>query len=133
MNIEEARRIAQRHEDTYNNNFEGYGDLYADGCVIYRPAQGVTHDKATMLALEQRATAACPDRRTRVLGVFAGEGETMGFEERWDGTNTGGDAAFGPVGTKVSVYAFTVYEVRGGKFARSVAWTGRPASPEVLQ
>ncbi len=53
VNLEEDTRIARRHEDSYNNGFERYGDLYADDCMIYRPAQGVTHDKATMLALEQ--------------------------------------------------------------------------------
>lgn len=54
MNLEEAERIARRHEDAYNSDFERYGDLYADDCVICRPVQGVTHDKSTMLALERR-------------------------------------------------------------------------------
>jgi len=125
VNIEEARRIAQRHEDTYNNNFEGYGDLYADGCVIYRPAQGVTYDKATMLALEQRATAACRDRKTKVLRVLAAQDDWFGIEELWTGTNTGGDEMFGPAGTRLSVYAFSLYEVKDGKFVRAIAWTGR--------
>lgn len=126
MNVTEAKRIAQLHEDIYNNDFEHYRDLYADDCVFYRPAQGITHDRATMYALEQRATAACPNRKTTVLRVFAGEGESMGYEELWEGTNTGGDAMFGPAGTKVSVYAFSLCEVRDGKFVRMTAWTGRP-------
>lgn len=90
VNLEEDTRIARRHEDSYNNGFERYGDLYADDCMIYRPAQGVTHDKATMLALEQRATAACPDRRTKVLSVLAADGDVFGKEELWEGANTGG-------------------------------------------
>lgn len=130
MNLEEGQRIAQRHEDTYNNDFERYGDLYADDCAICRPAQGVAHDKPTMLALERRATAACPDRITKVLRVFAGDGDSFGIEELWEGTNTGGDAIFGPAGTKVSVYAFSLCEVREGKFRRMTAWTGRPQARE---
>lgn len=130
MNLEEARRIAQRHEDTYNTDFERYGDLYADDCVIYRPVQGVTQDKSTMLALERRATAACPDRKSRVLHVFAGDGDWLSYEEIWEGTNSGGDAAFGPPGGRVSVYAFSLCEVRDGKFVRMTAWTGRPQTRE---
>lgn len=94
MNIEEAHRIAQRHEDTYNNDFEHYGDLYADDCVIYRPAQGVTHDKPTMLALERRETGACPDRKPKVLRGLAGEGDWFGMEELWEGRT--------PVATRLS-------------------------------
>jgi hypothetical protein len=133
MNLEEAQRIAQLHEDTYNNDFEHYHDLYAEDFSAYRPVNGVTHNRAEMYALEQRATAACPDRKAKVLRVLAGEGNWFGVEELWTGTNTGGDEMFGPPGAKIAIYAFTVYEVRDGKFARSVAWTGRPASPEVLQ
>lgn len=130
MNLEQAREHAQRHEDVYNNDFERYGDLYADDCIIYRPAQGLTHHKQTMLALERRATAACPDRRSTVLRVFAGDGDWLSYEELWEGTNTGGDAMFGPVGTRVSVYAFSLCEVRDGRFARMTAWTGRPQPRE---
>lgn len=126
MNLDEAQRIARRHEDAYNNDFDHYGELYADDSVVYRPAQGVTHDKATMLALERRATAACPDRRTTVLRVFAGDGGWLSYEELWEGTNTGADAGFGPAGTKVQVYAFSLCEIRDGKFVRMTAWTGRP-------
>jgi hypothetical protein len=54
--------------------------------------------------------------------TLAGEGDWMGMEELWEGTNTGGDAMFGPTGTKVVVYAFTLYEVHGGKFARAIVW-----------
>lgn len=130
MNIEEAHRIAQRHEDTYNNDFEHYGDLYADDCVIYRPAQGVTHDKPTMLALGRRVTGACPDRKTKVLSRARRRRRLVRHGRAVGGTNTGGDAAFGPPATRVSVYAFSVVEVRDGKFARMTAWTGRPKLPE---
>lgn len=127
MNLEEATRYATRHEDVYNNGFERYHELYADDCEVYRPAQGITHDREAMYALEQRATAACPDRKTKVVRVLPGEGDWMGMEEVWEGTNTGGDERFGPPGTKVSVYAFSLYEVKDGKFARASAPTGRPA------
>lgn len=30
MNLEEATRLAKRHEDAYNNDFERYADLYAE-------------------------------------------------------------------------------------------------------
>ncbi len=133
MNLEEATRIAKRNEDTYNNDFERYADLYADDYEGYRPNRGTSGGKAEMYALEQRATVACPDREAKVLRVLAGEGNWFGVEELWTGTSTGGDEMFGPLGAKIAIYAFTVYEVRDGKFARSVAWTGRPASPEVLQ
>lgn len=129
MNIEEATGYAQRHEDVYNNDFERYADLYTDDFEAYRPVQGITHDRAAMYELEQRATAACPDRKTKVLRVLAGEGDWFGVEERWTGTNTGGDERFGPPGTKVAVYAFSLYEVKDGKFTRAVAWTGRPRLP----
>jgi hypothetical protein len=48
------------------------------------------------------------------------------MEELWEGTNSGGDTSFGPAGAKVSVYAFSVCDVRDGKFVRMTAWTGRP-------
>lgn len=83
-----------------------------------------------MLALERRATAACPDRRTKVLRVFAGDGNSFGMEELWEGTNIGGYAAFGPLGGKVAVYAFSLCEVREGKFVQMTAWTGRPQARE---
>ncbi|MBK7330334.1 MAG: hypothetical protein IPI85_15020 [Dehalococcoidia bacterium] len=90
MKIEEARRIAQRHEDTYNNDFEHYHDLYAQDFLAYRPVSGVTHNRTEMYALEQRATAACPDRKTKVLRVLAAQDDWFGIEELWTGTNTGG-------------------------------------------
>ena len=37
----------------------------------------------------------------------------------------GGDEMFGPAGTRLSVYAFSLYEVKDGKFVRAIAWTGR--------
>lgn len=126
MDLEEATKMAKRHEATYNDDFEHYGDIYADDAVVYRPVQGATHDKAVMAAVERRATAACPDRKTRVLRVFAAEGDWMGMEELWEGTNTGGDEIFGPPGARVAVYAVSLCEVRGGKFSRVTAWTGRP-------
>lgn len=126
MKIEEARRIAQRHEDTYNNDFEHYHDLYAQDFLAYRPVNGVTHNRTEMYALEQRATAACPDRKTKVLRVLAAQDDWFGIEELWTGTNTGGDEMFGPAGTRLSVYAFSLYEVKDGKFVRAIAWTGRP-------
>lgn len=128
MNLEEATRIAKRNEDTYNNDFERYADLYADDYEGYRPNRGASGGKAEMYALEQRATAACPDREAKVLRVLAGEGNWFGVEELWTGTNTAGDETFGPPGAKIAIYAFTVYEVRDGKFTRSIAWTGRPAA-----
>lgn len=126
MNIEEATRFAKRHEDVYNNDFERYAELYSEGFTAFRPAQGMTQTRAEMIALEQRATAACPDRRTQVIRVLAGEGDWFGIEELWEGTNTGGDERFGSKGTNVTVYAFSLYEVKDGKFARAIAWTGRP-------
>lgn len=126
MDIEEASQMARRHEEAYNDDFEHYIDLYADNFEAYRPVQGITHDRAAMYELEQRATAACPDRRTTVLKVMAAEGDWFGIEELWTGTNVGGDERFGPKDTKVAVYAFTMYEVTGGKFSQGVAWTGRP-------
>lgn len=119
--------MAKRHEDVYNNDFERYADLWTEDSTAYRAAQGVTHDRATMYTVEQRATAACPDRKTKVLRVLAGEGDWMGMEEVWEGTNTGCDEMFGPPGAKIAVYAFSLYEVKDGKFTRAVAWTGRPA------
>ena len=47
MDLEEATKMAKRHEATYNDDFEHYGDIYADDAVVYRPVQGATHDKAT--------------------------------------------------------------------------------------
>ncbi|MGE0570627.1 MAG: nuclear transport factor 2 family protein [Dehalococcoidia bacterium] len=126
MSLDDAITMAKRHEETYNDDFEHYADLYAPDCVIYRPAQGMTQDRATMAALEQRATAACPDRKTHVLKVFAAEGDWMGMEELWEGTNSGGDERFGQRGTRVAVYAVSLCEVRDGKFTRVTAWTGRP-------
>ncbi|MCE7928311.1 MAG: hypothetical protein DYG91_07445 [Chloroflexi bacterium CFX7] len=126
VNLDEATRLATRHQDTYNGDFERYGDLYAEDYEGYRPGQGTSSGKAEMLALEQRATSACPDRKTKVLRVLAGEGAWFGMEELWEGTNTGGDEMFGSPGTKVAVYAFTLYEVKDGRFARAIVWTGRP-------
>lgn len=128
MNLEEATRLAKRHEHVYNDDFERYAGLYADDYDGYRPNRGTSGGKVEMYALEQRATAACPDRKTKVLRVLAGEGDWFGIEELWQGTNTGGDEMFGPPGAEIAIYAFTVYEVRDGKFTRSVAWTGRPAA-----
>lgn len=126
MNLDDALRMAKRHEDTYNNNFAHYRDLYSADFSAYRPVNGITHDRNEMYALEQRATAACPDRTTKVLRVFAGEEDWFAIEELWQGTNTGGDERFGPPGTRVAVHAFSMYQVRDGKFTRCVAWTGRP-------
>ncbi len=133
MQLSEAKRIAAQHEETYNNDFERYPDLYTDDYVGYRPGSGTTADRAQMAALERRATKACPDRKTTVLRVLAGDGDWMGIEERWEGTNTGGDAIFGEPGATVSVYAFSLYQVRAGKFVRSVAWTGRLPAGDVSQ
>lgn len=130
MELSEAKRIAARHVENYNDDFEHYLDLYASDYVGFRPGSGTTADRDQMMALEERATKACPDRRTTVLRVLAGEGNWMGIEERWDGTNTGGDAIFGETGAQVSVYAFSLYEVRAGKFVRSIAWTGRPPADD---
>lgn len=126
MNLEQARAHAHRHEDVYNNDFAHYHDLYAGDFSAYRPVNGITHNRTEMYALQQRATAACPDRRTKVLRVFAAEGDWFGIEELWQGTNTGGDGRFGPLGARVAVHAFSMYQVRDGKFARCIAWTGRP-------
>ncbi|MGE0599133.1 MAG: nuclear transport factor 2 family protein [Dehalococcoidia bacterium] len=131
MNLEQARAYAQRHEDVYNNDFEHYHDLYAEDFSAYRPVNGVIHDRAAMYALEQRATAACPDRKTKVIRVFAGDDDWFGIEELWQGTNTGGDERFGPLGAKLSVHAFSMYQVRDGKFVRAIAWTGRPPAEGV--
>lgn len=108
----------RRYFEAYNaRDAEAIGRLVTDTVTLSRPGQNVVG----------------PDRKAKVLRVLAGEGNWFGVEELWTGTNTGGDEMFGPPGAKIAIYAFTVYEVRDGKFARSVAWTGRPASPEVLQ
>ncbi|MEZ4554813.1 MAG: nuclear transport factor 2 family protein [Dehalococcoidia bacterium] len=133
MNIEEATRLAKHHEGVYNTDFDHYIDLYADDFEAYRPAQGITHNRTQMYELEQLATAACPDRKTEVLRVLASEGDWFGIEELWTGTNTGGNERFGPPGTKVAVYAFSLYEVKDGKFSRAVAWTGRPGTAALGQ
>ncbi|MEZ4501030.1 MAG: nuclear transport factor 2 family protein [Dehalococcoidia bacterium] len=130
MNTEEAQRIAKRHEDVYNHDFEHYAELYAETYVGYRPGRGTTSGRDEMIQLEQRATSACPDRRTTVLRVFAGDGNSLAMEELWEGTNTGGDQLFGAPGAKVSIYAMSVFEVEDGKFVRGTAWTGRPPSDD---
>ena len=126
MNLELARAYAHRHEDVYNNDFARYHHLDTEDFSAYRPVNGVTHNRTEMYALEQRATAACPDRKTKVLRVLAAEGDWFGIEELWQGTNTGGDGRFGPLGARVAVHAFSMYRVRDGKLARCIAWTGRP-------
>ena len=93
MNLEQARAYAHRHEDVYNNAFARYHDLYTEDFSAYRPVNGVTHNRTEMYALEQRATAACPDRKTKVLRVLAGEDDWFGIEELWQGTNTASTGA----------------------------------------
>ncbi|MEZ4503623.1 MAG: nuclear transport factor 2 family protein [Dehalococcoidia bacterium] len=128
MNIEEAQRIAKRHEDVYNHDFEHYADLYDESFVGYRPGRGTTGGREEMIQLERRATAACPDRRTTVLRAFAGEGNCLTVEEIWEGTNTGGDRLFGEPGAKVSIYAMSLFEVRDGKFLGQAADSAQPRS-----
>lgn len=125
MDQQAAAALAAKHEDLYNNHFDRYVDeLYSAAAVVEWKVRGLTGDRELLRRVEGAALEACPDRKTAVIRVAAGDGWFV-MEELWAGTNTGGNAAFGAPGARLTIHALSVVEVRDGKIVRNSAWTAR--------
>jgi len=91
-NIDVVRRL----EDMYNRRqYDRIGELVRDDLVAHTPSadQAAQHNEG-LIANNEGAYSAFPDKRTEVLDIF-GEGDRVVARIHETGTNTGGLPWFG--------------------------------------